>query len=582
MRPKLAYVSPLPPVRSGISFYSSDLLPYLSRFYDIDVVTNHAVEDDWVHANATVYTPEWFKLNHNKYDRVVYHLGNSDIHYFMYELIFEVPGVVVLHDFFLGGSLAHLDFHDLSKIWSEELLAAGGMLALRKRTIADSLPKLIKKYPCNSLVLNSAESIVVHSEEAVRLAEHWYGKEVADKWRVIPLLRKPNHGFDGEEIKRELGYSAADFVVCSFGLLGEDKLNDKLLDAWLQSDLSRKHNCYLVFVGLSPEGPYGAALNSKISKKSKGNRVSITGWLPEDKYQKYLAISDMCVQLRRSSRGEVSAAVLDCLGAGKPTIINEIGSMKDVPDEVAYKVCGDFEISALVAALESMYADSQLRESFSNNASAYVGLNCDANKCAKLYHDAIEESWLKSQASLRSLIDKFEVPDDIDELISLARNLSVSLPSDYRTAKLFVDLSEPICKVAQSLLMFLMENQDDGWIVEPIYYDPVNDVYRYAREYFSVISGFDCSTVLPSLEDDIVEFHIEDSFVVPKLGLNVKDWPEYPQKKLLKYGVGLYTADFTSEKLFTSLVAESERGSDKGAVRPRKNKFLSYFEEVDM
>lgn len=34
-RPKLAYVSPLPPVHSGIADYSAELVPELSAFYDV-------------------------------------------------------------------------------------------------------------------------------------------------------------------------------------------------------------------------------------------------------------------------------------------------------------------------------------------------------------------------------------------------------------------------------------------------------------------------------------------------------------------------------------------------------------------
>ena len=39
-RPRLAYVSPLPPERSGISFYSAELLPALGAHYDIELVVN--------------------------------------------------------------------------------------------------------------------------------------------------------------------------------------------------------------------------------------------------------------------------------------------------------------------------------------------------------------------------------------------------------------------------------------------------------------------------------------------------------------------------------------------------------------
>ena len=37
-RPRLAYVSPLPPEKSGIADYSAELVPELARFYDIEQI----------------------------------------------------------------------------------------------------------------------------------------------------------------------------------------------------------------------------------------------------------------------------------------------------------------------------------------------------------------------------------------------------------------------------------------------------------------------------------------------------------------------------------------------------------------
>src|SRR5699024_10740651 len=37
-KPKLAFVSPLPPERTGIADYSAELLPVLANYYDIEVV----------------------------------------------------------------------------------------------------------------------------------------------------------------------------------------------------------------------------------------------------------------------------------------------------------------------------------------------------------------------------------------------------------------------------------------------------------------------------------------------------------------------------------------------------------------
>ena len=50
---KLAFVSPLPPERSGISIYSAELLPYLSKHYDIDViVAQDTISDLWIKENS--------------------------------------------------------------------------------------------------------------------------------------------------------------------------------------------------------------------------------------------------------------------------------------------------------------------------------------------------------------------------------------------------------------------------------------------------------------------------------------------------------------------------------------------------
>ena len=47
-RPRLAYVSPLPPERSGIADYSAELLPELARYYEIEVVlAQDRVSDPW-------------------------------------------------------------------------------------------------------------------------------------------------------------------------------------------------------------------------------------------------------------------------------------------------------------------------------------------------------------------------------------------------------------------------------------------------------------------------------------------------------------------------------------------------------
>ena len=61
-RKRLAYVSPLPPERSGISDYSAKLLPALRAFYEIDVIVNQPqVSKDWIEATGRPRGVEWFQ-----------------------------------------------------------------------------------------------------------------------------------------------------------------------------------------------------------------------------------------------------------------------------------------------------------------------------------------------------------------------------------------------------------------------------------------------------------------------------------------------------------------------------------------
>ncbi|MEI7993678.1 MAG: glycosyltransferase, partial [Methylococcaceae bacterium] len=150
-RPKLAYVSPLPPERSGISDYSAELLPELSRYYDIDViVAQDSVSDPWIKANCTFRDVEWFRDHADRYERVLYHFGNSLFHQHMFSILEEVPGVVVLHDFFLSAVADQMDVTGYqSNFLSQTLYQSHGYVALKQRFQASDAAEVVWRYPCN-------------------------------------------------------------------------------------------------------------------------------------------------------------------------------------------------------------------------------------------------------------------------------------------------------------------------------------------------------------------------------------------------------------------------------------------------
>src|SRR5262245_63232662 len=83
---RIAWFSPFPPVRSGISAYSVELIPALGDSFVIDSYPESAAHDF-----------VW-RQRRESYDLVVYQLGNAPCHDYMWAYLARYPGLVVLHD----------------------------------------------------------------------------------------------------------------------------------------------------------------------------------------------------------------------------------------------------------------------------------------------------------------------------------------------------------------------------------------------------------------------------------------------------------------------------------------------------
>ena len=102
---RLAWFSPVPPVRSGIAACSADVVGELGSRHAIDI---------YVHANdpresvptlesmesVRVHSAHDFVWRHRAepYDLTVYQVGNSSHHDYLWPYLFRYPGLTVLHD----------------------------------------------------------------------------------------------------------------------------------------------------------------------------------------------------------------------------------------------------------------------------------------------------------------------------------------------------------------------------------------------------------------------------------------------------------------------------------------------------
>ncbi|MFA0405731.1 glycosyltransferase [Vibrio sp. 10N.222.52.C12] len=401
-RLKLAYVSPLPPQRSGIADYSAELLTQLYRYYDIDVVVDQdTVLDPWITKYCNIINVIEFKENSINYERVLYHFGNSEFHQYMFNLLIDIPGVVVLHDFYLSGAINYMDAHDYENYsFADELFYSHG-----NEPFDNDDCDLVMDYPCNKKVLDYAKSVIVHSENSINLAKEWYGKTSTHNWQVIPLLRNAAIINNRDIIREKLNIPNDAIVVASFGIMSQSKCNIELVKAWLSSSLSENENCYLIFVGGNDRGSYGEEIQALIDSSGYSKRVLITGWTDTEAFKEYLSIADIGVQLRTLSRGETSAAVLDCMNYGLATIVNANGSMSELSKDAVLMLNDEFTQSDLVNALESLYLDETKRKILSDNAISVINKTHSPERCANQYTKAIESSYAKSTKHKEGLVE---------------------------------------------------------------------------------------------------------------------------------------------------------------------------------
>lgn len=539
-KPKLAYVSPMPPERTGIADYSAELLPALSEHYEIElVVAPEHVDDPWVNKHLKVRDVSWLRAHAKQIDRVLYQMGNSPFHSYMLGLLEEIPGTVVLHDFYLSGLMEWRELHGGEVgVWVRALYDSQGYQAVCSASVNAEEAK--RRYPVNWGVLQRAQGIIVHSDYSRRLAQEWYGSERSSDWAMIPLLRIATQETNKQSARRGLGIKDDDFVICSFGFVDATKLNHRLLKALLDSPLMSDTRCHLIFVGENHGGEYGARLLKAIRDSSLEQRIRITGFASNEVYRQYLEVADVAVQLRTYSRGETSAAVLDCMNYGLPIIVNANGSMAEFDSDAVWMLPDEFSDAELTVALETLWSDSELRHTLGQKARQIILDQHSPTKCASLYAEAIERFHSLAQCDIPALINAIARQDELrpDEaaLLQLAQALANSFPAKRPAKHLFLDvtatcrndLKTGIERVARAIMMALLESPPEGYRIEPIYLTETNGVWqhRYARSYTMSLLGCPTGVLIddpidPQCGDMILTLDISGSSLVSAVNKGV-------------------------------------------------------------
>lgn len=403
---RIAYFSPLPPKRSGISDYSRELLAELRRHYIVDLYHASGYVPHLSLASVDFACHEYRLFPRSRrvlnYYGIVYHMGNSKYHDFVYDTLLEHPGVLVLHDFVLTG------FHYWYSLqpgaqpdhFARQLELENPQLAAEYRMHADAWAQepggIIaacnrRGATFNHSVLEHAAGVIVHDAwGAGRIGSR--APHLVQRTSVIPHGAHVRHVSPESraEIRRQFGLPADALLFGSFGILHPTKCNVEAVEAFA-AVAARHPKATLMFVGR--DLGEGEAL-AKAESLGIQKRVRFFGHAPIEAFRDLAAVTDVGVNLRRPpTNGETSGALLSLLSAGAPTVVIDVDTFSSYPDDVVRKVSwGPQLASELEQALLELAGDADRRAKLGRAALNYVRAHHSWSGAAERYVEAIEQA----------------------------------------------------------------------------------------------------------------------------------------------------------------------------------------------
>ena len=392
--PNLAFFTPLPPQQSGIADYSVDILCELSDYFLIDVYIDDGYQVECeLPKSIHIMNHRKFPQNVKRYNYILYQMGNSLYHYYMYPYLKKYGGILVLHDYnmhgvaqYIGLNMKHDDFRTY-KSFLEEDLDAEEVSAIINKCKQGIWPDI--KIEINGFVTNFADKIIVHNQYAL---ENLLRKNIGRTVVKIPHYTRISPLSDTKEAKIKLGIDPHNLVIASFGHIHETKRAIPLLKAGIQF-LEVCQEAELVFVGKLDESIYTEF--NKLYRESKvADRIKVTGYTALEEFYNYIDAADICFNLRYPYNGESSGVFARCLARGKCIVVNNVGSFGEVPDECCIKLAPvesltlSEEINQIYQTMKQL-SDASLRETIGKAARTYAERELDLKVVSSQYREFV-------------------------------------------------------------------------------------------------------------------------------------------------------------------------------------------------
>jgi glycosyltransferase involved in cell wall biosynthesis len=395
---RLAWFSPLPPIRSGIAVDNADLVPLLQRDLEIDCFPESRAHDFvWRHRRAP-------------YDLVVYQLGNAPFHDYMWPYLVAYPGLVVLHDPRLHHARARQLLnqkrfdHYRQEFWFDHPDATRDFVEYAIEGLGGPIYYF---WSMVRVLMKTARMVGVHNERVAADLRVSFPEAIV---RSIPLGKA---AFQASAVARQqtradLALSDTAVVFAVFGKLTAEKRIGPILRA-LAATVRDGIDVWLLLIGDAADYP---SLGAELRALAVADRVRVIGHVADEAIGTYLEAADVCLCLRWPTALETSGAWLQCLAAGRATVITDLAHLVDVPTidprhhrapvppstedarqgAVAVRIDLLDEDHALRLAMRTLATDVTFREALASAGHAYWAANHTIELTAAAYRHLINDA----------------------------------------------------------------------------------------------------------------------------------------------------------------------------------------------
>lgn len=377
-KPSLLYVSPMGPVRSGISDYSEILVAALKKKFDITIyIDNYEMNNSNLATQCKVVKHGCDQIDFSSYDYIIYNIGNNPyFHEYIYETCLQYPGMIILHDFilyylFVGYYQSRGTLY--SKVFQEEGMENFFKIKMAVKDNHINLleqKNLAERFSFNNELIKSKNKIMVHSWYSYNklLDSGFVDKENVAKINMIPQIDKEAKIVPKEYLMSKYHIPPNTMIISSFGYIAPTKMNHSICEVVKKISAEIEQKVCYVMVG---EGIY-------VDSYVDGRLVIKTGYVDLDEFNSFIEYSDIIINLRYPSMGETSGAMLRILQKGKACIINDGGWFSELPETCVIKVCLDKLNEELTDRLLYYIRNPQYRERIEECAKEYIKKEYDS------------------------------------------------------------------------------------------------------------------------------------------------------------------------------------------------------------